>query len=112
MSIKDNTDEPIRKLIEKVCDFLIENKKFPNHVCFDVPRSFCLAHVIIEKDLIHDDEWRLQVGVTEDGSDKIFSSFLNHDTQENLLELLNSAQIRDTIFDSIKELHSRAEQDD
>ena len=109
---KNNSDDIIRKLIEKACQVLIEEKKFPAHVCFDIPNSSYLAHIFLTKDLIHEDEWRLQVGVMEDGYDKMFSIFLNHDMKENLLELLKSSQIKNEIFDSIKSLHVRAEQDD
>ena len=105
-------EDLIKILIDKCCKVLIENKKFPNSVCFDIPRSPHLAYINITKDLIHEGEWRLQVGVMEDGSDKMFSIFLNHDTKENLLELLNSAQVRDEIFDAVKSLHARAENDD
>lgn len=109
---KNNADDLIRKLIEKCCKVLLEHKKFPAHICFDIPNSSYLAHILITKDLVNEGEWRLQVGVMEDGCDKMFSIFLNHDMKENLLELLKSSQIKNEIFDEVKRLHARAEQDD
>ena len=105
-------DDLTRKLIEKACKVLIEDKKFPANVCFDIPNSSYLAHVIITKDLIHEDEWRLQVGVMEQDSDKMFSCFLNHCPKEKLLEELNSEQTKVVIFDTIKKMCIRAGQDD
>ncbi len=105
-------DDLTRKLIEKACRVLIEQRNFPAHVCFDVPRSSLLAHIIIVKDLIHEDEWRLQVGIMEQDSDKMFSCFLSHYPKEKLLEELNSEQAKVSIFDTIKELCIRAGQED
>lgn len=105
-------DDLTRKLIEKACRVLIEQRNFPAHVCFDVPRSSLLAHIIILKDLIHKDEWRLQVGIMEQDSDKMFSCFLSHYPKEKLLEELNSEQTKVSIFDTIKELCIRASQED
>ena len=105
-------DDLTRKLIEKACRVLIEQRNFPAHVCFDVPRSSLLAHIIILKDLIHEDEWRLQVGIMEQDSDKMFSCFLSHYPKEKLLEELNSEQAKVSIFDTIKELCIRAGQED
>lgn len=106
-------DDLTRKLIEKACRVLIEQKRnFPAHVCFDVPRSSLLAHIIIVKDLIREDEWRLQVGIMEQDSDKMFSCFLSHYPKEKLLEELNSEQAKVSIFDTIKELCIRAGQED
>ena len=118
MNIKDfafwrkKPDDLTRKLIEKACKVLIEQGNLPAHVCFDVPRSSLLAHIIITKDLIHEDEWRLQVGVMEQDSDKMFSCLLNHYPKEKLLEELNSEQTKVSIFDTIKELCIRAGQED
>ena len=118
MNIKDfafwrkKPDDLTRKLIEKACRVLIEQRNFPAHVCFDVPRSSLLAHIIILKDLIHKDEWRLQVGIMEQDSDKMFSCFLSHYPKEKLLEELNSEQAKVSIFDTIKELCIRASQED
>ena len=105
-------DDLTRKLIEKACRVLIEQRNFPAHVCFDVPRNSLLAHIIIVKDLIHEDEWRLQVGIMEQDSDKMFSCFLSHYPKEKLLEELNSEQAKVSIFDTIKELCIRASQED
>ena len=118
MNIKDfafwrkKPDDLTWKLIEKACGVLVEQENFPAHVCFDVPRSSLLAHIIITKDLIHEDEWRLQVGVMEQDSDKMFSYLLNHYPKEKLLEELNSEQTKVSIFDTIKELCIRAGQED
>ncbi len=109
---KEDTDDEICELIEKACKVLIDNKNFPARVCFDIPNSSYLAHIIITKDLIHEGEWRLQVGVMEDGYDKLFSCFLSHDTKEKLLEELNFEQTKDSVFDTIKQMYIRAEKDD
>lgn len=118
MNIKDfifrkkNTDDLIRKLIERSCSLLVENKKFPAHVCFDIPNSSYLAHILITKDLIHEGEWRLQVGVMEDGYDKMFSCMFSHYTKEKLLEELATEKMKAEIFYTIKERYARALQDD
>ena len=107
-----NADDTIRKLIEKVCKIFIEEKNFPSHICFDIPNSSYLAHIIITKDLIHEGEWRLQVGVMEDGYDKMFSYMFSHYTKEKLLEELATEKMKTEFFDTIKSLHVCAEQDD
>lgn len=107
-----NTDDTIRILIEKACKILIEDKNFPAHICFDVPNSSYLAHIFIIKDLIHEGEWRLQVGVMEEGYDKMFSCLFSHYSKEKLLEELNSEQTKTEIFDTVKNLYIRAKQDD
>lgn len=110
---KDDTDDIIRHLIEKSCNILIEKKQFPFRMYFDVPRSNYLAHIIITKDLIHEgDQWYLQVGVMEQDSDKMFSLFLNHYPREQLLDELASEKTKVDIFDAIKELCIRADQED
>lgn len=106
------TDDLTRILIEKSCKVLIEDKNFPSHVYFDVPRSNYIAHISFTKDLVHEDEWRLQVGVTEKSSDKMFSCFLNHYTKEKLLEELNSEHTRNLILNTIKKMCIRADQED
>ena len=108
-----NKDALTRNLIKKACNALIEKDTFPFRVYFDVPRSPYLAHIIITKDQIHEgDQWYLQVGVTEQGYDKMFSYFLNHYPREQLLNELNSAQTKASILGMIKELCARAAQDD
>lgn len=110
---QDDTEDSTRTLIEKSCEVLTEYKEFPNRVCFDVPNKPYLAHIIIEKDPVHEgDQWYLRVGVTEETSDKMFSCFLNHYPREKFFAQLNSASTKAEIFDTIKDLCIRADKDD
>ena len=102
-----------RTLIEKCCEVLTEYKQFPNRACFDVPNTPYLAHIVIEKDSVHEgDQWYLRVGVMEQASDKMFSCFLNHWSREKFFAALNSAQTKAEIFDTIKDMCIRANKDD
>ena len=107
------TQDSTRTLIEKSCEVLTAYKEFPNRVCFDVPETPYLAHIIIDKDSVHEgDQWYLRVGVTEQSSDKMFSCFLNHWSRENFFAELNSDKTKAEIFDTIKNMCIRADKDD
>ena len=109
---KDAQDST-RTLIEKSCEVLTGYNQFPNRACFDVPNTPYLAHIIIEKDSVHEgDQWYLRVGVTEQSSDKMFSCFLNHYPREKFFAQLNSESTKAEILNTIKDMCIRADKED
>ena len=111
----EHSDDALRRLIDRSCDFIIENflvePEKSIFVCFDVPESRYEAYIRITGSKAN---WRIVVDVKIVHSDCAFSNYFSSGGRcdwEWILDRLKLKDTRDSFFDSIKELSERIDRD-
>ena len=115
MEIQRTPEERMRFLAGRAAEVMIQRiqKEIPQRgsfgkisVSFDIPETKNSAMLLLEHSLTGTpDQRRLQIGVRREGTDRLHSNYLMHDTNENIIKYLERHDIIDVLIPYYK-MHS------
>ncbi len=122
-------EEKLQFLIGRVLDAMRElaadeDLPFPRRVCFPVPGKEQEAWLILARERRFTreapgataEDWRLSIGVVENGRDRLHSHCLHHGEgpagKEKVLAYLDGPEISEKLAASVAELSHRVDMDD
>lgn len=112
-------DEVLTALTEKVIRLTRECVgEWPHFFAFDVPETNHEARLSVsrERRFRREDNWRLSVGVKENGSSRLHSHFLCHGEgqagKDQILAYLERPEFHEEFISSVRELSRHVDQDD
>ncbi len=120
-----NTKKSIEKQYASIIDRLVEvaaqhvESKVPESgnftpviVRFSIPGRDQEGRMFVQPSLTDGPEYRrVQIGVNQTGSDRLYSNYMVHDTKEKILEYLRKEETAAELIRCYKHLSDRADED-
>lgn len=120
-----NTKKSMEKQYASIIDRLVEvtaqyvESKVPESgnftpviVRFSIPGRDQEGRMFVQPSLTAGPEYRrVQIGVNQTGSDRLYSNYMVHDTKEKILEYLRKEETKPELIECYKHLSDRADED-